>query len=131
MKRNIVILIVLQLASFFYVAHAQKYKQMMNDPNANFYDIQKEFNKYWEKKEKKMEKESKDIDKMKEGEEEFEGEYFQFKRWEWFMAPRVYPSGKLINPAAKAFEEWQRETNGAYGNRMSFHWWHMVTGRSL
>jgi len=119
MKRNIIILIVLQLASFFYVAHAQKYKEMMNDPNANFYDIQKEFYKYWEKKEKEIKKEFKDIDKMKEGEEEFEGEYFQFKRWEWFMGPRVYPSGKLINPAAKAFEEWQLEANGGYGNSMN------------
>src|ERR1700704_5010218 len=31
--------------------------------------------------------------------EEFENEYTQFNRWQWFWEPRVGPSGKMINPA--------------------------------
>jgi PKD repeat protein len=51
---------------------------MMKDPNVNFYDLQKEFYKAWEGKE---------IEKGKG--------YKQFKRFEAFMKPRVYPTGYL------------------------------------
>ncbi|HYV95067.1 MAG TPA: T9SS type A sorting domain-containing protein [Chitinophagales bacterium] len=30
--------------------------------------------------------------------EEFENDYTQFNRWQWFWEPRVGPSGKMINP---------------------------------
>lgn len=96
---------------------AQEYKRMMKDPKANFFEIQKEFYKYWEAKE---EKEKKSDSKVVE--EEMEGEYYQFKRWEWFMKPRVGPSGKMINIAAKTFEEWQNQnthTKGSGNNIMS------------
>lgn len=93
--------------------YAQDYKKMMNDTNANFYDIQKAFYKYWNEKE--TIEEIPDRDKLNE-EEESEGEYFQFKRWEGFMKSRVYPSGKLINPTAKAFEAWQLEKNELSNN---------------
>jgi hypothetical protein len=46
--------------------------------DANFYDIQQAFNAYW--KDKKPER----------------GKgYKPFRRWEYFMEPRVYPTGKL------------------------------------
>jgi len=54
----------------------------------NFYLIQQKFNEYFANREK--------------------GQgtgYKQFKRWEEFMAPRVYPSGKLINPSKLALDE--------------------------
>ncbi|MEO8148683.1 MAG: T9SS type A sorting domain-containing protein [Bacteroidia bacterium] len=118
MKRKIIILILLLLPAFYYEVHAQEYKKMMQDGNANFYDIQKAFYKYWAKKEK-QEKEL-DKDRLKQGNgEEQEGEYFQFKRWEYFMGPRVYPSGKIINPAAKAWEAWQTERDNQSLNKSS------------
>ena len=60
--------------------HAQEnsWVRMMQDPNANFYDIQKAFYAEWKDK----------TPGKGQG-------YKQFKRWENFMAPRVYPSGKL------------------------------------
>lgn len=59
-------------------AQENSWVQMMQDPNANFYDIQKAFNAEWKDK----------VPGKGQG-------YKQFKRWENFMAPRVYPSGKL------------------------------------
>ena len=68
--------------------HSQNWIDLMNDPNSNFYDIQKEFNNYWV---------DKSIEKGKG--------WRQFKRWEAFMEPRVYPSGIFQNDATgKAFE---------------------------
>jgi photosystem II stability/assembly factor-like uncharacterized protein len=64
-------------------AFTQEWFQMMEDPKANFYDIQKAFYDYW--KDKTPEKGS---------------GWMQFKRWEYFMEERVYPTGKLPDPAA-------------------------------
>jgi len=53
---------------------------MMKDLNVNFYDVQEAFNNYF-------------IDRPK-------GKgtgWKQFKRWEFFMEQRVYPSGKRLN----------------------------------
>jgi len=47
----------------------------------SFYEIQAAFNEYWKDRE---------IEKGKG--------YKQFRRWEYFMEPRVYPSGKIGNP---------------------------------
>ncbi len=43
--------------------------------------------------------------------------YKQFKRWEAFMEPRVYPSGKLVNPARLALDE-ELRYQGRTGNTM-------------
>ncbi len=64
------------------VAKAQEYVRLMEQQDANFYDIQDAFNTYWD---------GKPYEKGKG--------WKQFKRWEWFMEPRVYPTGKLPNPA--------------------------------
>ncbi|MFC2113967.1 PKD domain-containing protein [Bacteroidota bacterium] len=50
----------------------------------NFYEIQQAFNEAWNSQENK---------------EDLKG-WKQYKRWEWFMEPRVYPSGVLPNPMA-------------------------------
>ena len=76
--------------SFLFInySQAQEYVQLMEDQNANFYDIQESFNKHWK---------NKSYEKGKG--------WKQFKRWEYFMEPRVYPSGRLPNPAL-AYEEY-------------------------
>ncbi len=61
--------------------YAQDYIEQMEDPDANFYDIQKSFNKYWLGK------------KIERG-----NGWKQFKRWEYFMESRVYPTGRLPEP---------------------------------
>ncbi len=68
---------------------AQEYLDRWRRPDTvNFYRIQQKFNEYFT------------------GRDKGRGTgYKQFKRWEEFMAPRVYPSGKLINPAKLALDE--------------------------
>ena len=73
---------------------AQKWTTMITEPGHNFYEIRSAFNNYW-----------KDKDKNVKG-----NGYKQFKRWENFMAPRVYPSGDLsvVSQCWKNFEEFTR-----------------------
>jgi hypothetical protein len=125
MQRKIILVTVFILLLFFYKVNSQEYKKMMKDPNANFYDIQKSFYKYWAEKEKQIKKAVEKDEKDKrdkrddEDEEEFEGEYYQFKRWEWWVEPRVYPTGKMINISAKTFEAWQKEKSESSSGRIS------------
>ena len=77
-KKLFVILLTLLM---YNTIDAQEYIRLMNNQSSNFYDIQKSFNNYW----------------IGRTQEKGNG-WKQFKRWESFMEPRVYPSGKLINP---------------------------------
>ncbi len=85
------------------------------DPSENFYVTQKRYNKYFKEHEKEEAKERKERSLGKnqkigyEMEEELGG-YELYKRWENFMAPRVYPSGDKTL-ASKAYEEYQKYMN--------------------
>jgi len=72
-------------------AVSQDWVSKMNDPSVNFYDVQKSFNKYW-KQENKKEKFRSFFTFGKKTEEKKEG-FILYKRWENYIAPRVYPSG--------------------------------------
>ena len=63
---------------FAIASKAQKWTQMIRDTNSNYYDIVKEFDAYW-----------------KDRPYERGNGYKAFKRWQWFVEPRVYPSGNL------------------------------------
>lgn len=75
MKKIILVFALFLMAS---AATAQNWTRMMQDPNANFYDIVKEFDNYWKDKQYERGK-----------------GYKAFKRWQWFMEPRVYPTGNM------------------------------------
>jgi PKD repeat protein len=88
---------------------AQNWKSHMSDASRNFYDTQKEFYKEYAKKEKESRKERNTEGKTKAEKAEMEQElpgYELFKRWENYMAPRVYPSGD-IRQVTRAQEEYQ------------------------
>ncbi len=78
---------------------SQKWVDMMESGTANFYDIQKEFESYWQGK------------TIQRGHG-----WKQFKRWEYFMEPRVYPTGKIPPPdiTAQALEEYQNTLGAAW-----------------
>jgi PKD repeat protein len=82
MKRLTLSLVALSYALMTTAQSDQPWVEMMQDPNANFYDVQATFEAYWS---------DKNIEKGKG--------YKQFKRWEAFMEPRVYPSGERPSPA--------------------------------
>lgn len=110
MKRKIITLSGLLVLFLSIGLRAQEYREMMKNPNANFYDIQKSFNAYWEVRSKEIALEKIANPSTPESPKKYgEGELYQFRRWEWFMEPRCYPSGKLVNPSAKAFEAWEAE----------------------
>ena len=72
----------------------------------NFYEIQKAFARY----EKQHDALKKDNNESEQSEAEEEGKfagYTQFKRWEWYMEPRVYPSGN-INVTYTKYQEFQK-----------------------
>ncbi|MCX6235907.1 MAG: PKD domain-containing protein [Bacteroidetes bacterium] len=60
---------------------------LMNDPSVNFYDVKQAFDEYF-------------ADRPKDRGTGWK----QFKRWEWFMGQRVYPTGNRVNPS-QAWEE--------------------------
>ena len=82
------------LSSFLFLQglNAQQWLDNIRTGNRNFYSIQKSFYKYHDSIET-VKKDKRDPDEKEEDEEEDEGEFSKFKRWEWFMQPRVFPSG--------------------------------------
>ncbi len=70
---------------------SQEWAQKMQDPNANFYQIQSDFNNYWA---------------VRDNTEKGKG-YKAFKRWENFVERRVYPTGdlSLLSLTAKNYQE--------------------------
>ncbi len=98
MRQTITLLVSLFLLNN--ISNAQEYVRLMENQNANFYDIQKAFNEHWD---------GKSYEKGKG--------WKQFKRWEYFMEPRVYPSGRIIDPSL-AYKEFNKfkSTYGAPQN---------------
>ena len=80
MKRLIFSIIV---TFIFQIVSAQKWVEMMNDPNVSFFEVQKEFNSF---------QKGKDI-------EEING-WKQYKRWEYFMENHIDSDGFFRNQEA-------------------------------
>ncbi len=92
MKKIKTLLIVLLCLGYTNIYSQAWMKNIENGTNPNFYDIQKSFNNYWKNKQ---------ITKSKG--------WKQFKRWESFMEPRVYPSGFF--PKNILWKEYQKIKN--------------------
>lgn len=84
MKKQLLFLISALICS---ASFSQDWREMMQNPNANLHDIQKTVNEYYK---------DKDINEKGNG-------YKQFKRWEYFAEPRVYPSGDVNQLSLTAF----------------------------
>lgn len=65
--------------------NAQEWAKNITKPNPDFYDIQQAFNEYY---------------KTHVPSWEADDDFKAFKRWEYFMEPRVYPTGEFFNPSA-------------------------------
>ena len=85
--------LILSFLAIINIAQAQEYVRLMEEQNSNFYDVQQSFYEHWD---------GKTYEKGKG--------WKQFKRWEYFMEPRVYPTGQPINPSL-AFEEYIKFKN--------------------
>jgi PKD repeat protein len=82
---------------------AQDWVEMMKDHSVNFFDVQKAFKAQYASKEKEMLRErmknaGKPVKPIDEEANEIPG-YTQYKRWEWFWAPRVSETGVRPDPS--------------------------------
>ena len=90
MKKQLYLSVIISL--LFSSVQAQLWVEKMRDPNVNFYDVQQEFNSYWA---------NRPYEKGKG--------YKQFKRWEYLMEQRCYPTGdkKLAAQTFDNFSAWE------------------------
>jgi len=90
---------------------AQNWRDPLADPNANFYSIQSNFYAEWGAREQQNNQARQDNTLLNDkwpGNDPanpaaapfMKGGYKQFKRWEYFMEPRVYPSGDITLPSS-------------------------------
>ncbi|MEI8137028.1 MAG: PKD domain-containing protein, partial [Bacteroidota bacterium] len=119
---SVIILFLILSANF---SQAQKqFNFNYSNPNENFYTTQKRYNKHFSKSQKEIERErereqsSKGVDGKNttaDNEEEELGGYELFKRWEAFVAPRVYPTGDktLVSRASEEFAAFYNQQNPA------------------
>ncbi len=102
---------------FTATSYSQDWVKMMQDPNVNVYDVQKTFNEsnapLLEEMRQVHMQNSGDWAALKAARRKIPG-YAVYKRWEWFMTPRVYPTGERFNPANawKAMEEYRNTHHG-------------------
>jgi len=80
---------------------AQNWVSMMRDPNANVHDVQTAFYQWYDQH--KNDNTGNAILRNGKGEAAEEGTEL-FKRWEYYMVPRTFPSGNRPNMAAIANE---------------------------
>lgn len=78
----------------------QEWVDGMLDPSVNFYTVQQKFEEYW--KDRPVERSH---------------GYKQFRRWEAFMTPRVFPTGERPNPniTFAAIQQMQAQTASTSG----------------
>lgn len=81
MKNIYKFFIIVSLLLSVSVSLSQEWVRLMQDPSVNFYEVQREFIKYWEGK----------TPQRGQG-------WMVFKRWEYFMEPRVFPTGIRPDP---------------------------------
>ncbi|QHI37029.1 Xyloglucanase [Kordia antarctica] len=79
--KKIYLITFLLVSAVMYSQSKIDWTKMNDNPDATFYQVQENFNNYWENKTPERGK-----------------GYKPFKRWEDYMAPRVYPSGDMSLP---------------------------------
>ena len=119
--KNKIIVAVFALFTFTFAAHSQEWKEGLREiDNPTFYDYQKVFNEYWNDKP--------DEDKWRKG-----SGYKQFKRFEWFWAPRVNKKGEF--PSTEVLrKEWAiyRANEKNYGSsRVESNTWSSLGPSSI
>ena len=102
-KANLAIMLCMLCAVFAF--GQANWRAMGNNKSTTFYQVQQDFNQYWQ------------------GKPPVKGKgYKVFKRWENYMTPRVYPSGNMLLPSTNYanFMQWKQQnvtsSNVALGN---------------
>ena len=103
----------LWLLAAFSPLKAQNWISMMKDQNTNVHDVQKAFNTWYSIYK------DKNISQGKE--EEKDGPYEQFKRWEWLMDARTFPSGNRPAPGtiANQYADYLKSSSNTHSHSIS------------
>ena len=87
------------------------YIEMMRNDTVNFFDVQRAFYKYYANH-KQLKAENKDVKQPERVEdEENDGGYSQYKRWEYYMERHINPDGSRM-PGDKTFIEFNKYKTG-------------------
>jgi PKD repeat protein len=110
---------------------AQNWREPLENPNVSFYDVQAAFYSEWGAKEQQLYQAQQDntlLSNKWPGDDPanptpmpfMKGGYKQFKRWEYFLEPRVYPSGDLTLPSStfERFNDYLNQDNEALAQYM-------------
>lgn len=91
-KAKIALIALLLFSAFARGQNTARWQDMGNNKNVSFYQVQQDFYSYWQ---------GRRIEKGKG--------YKVFKRWEAYMAPRVYPSGNMNLPSKELdnYSQWR------------------------
>ncbi|MCE2773458.1 MAG: hypothetical protein LW750_08475, partial [Bacteroidetes bacterium] len=112
-------------------SNAQNWQDPLSNPNTNFYTVQSAFYAEWGQREQQLYQAQQDntlLNNKWPGDDPvnptpmpyMKGGYKQFKRWEAFVEPRVYPSGDLTLPSSsfERFNEYLDQNNEALAQYM-------------
>lgn len=87
-----------------------RWLQLMHTPGANYYDIKNAFDSAWHDQEQEILRERRDhsSNQNTSEDESLDGTYFQFKRWQYYMEPRISATGDMSGPATtyQRFQEY-------------------------
>ncbi|MFM7767169.1 MAG: WD40/YVTN/BNR-like repeat-containing protein, partial [Bacteroidota bacterium] len=108
-------LTIICLALMPWFVNAQDWVSKMQDPNTNFKEVQQAFEQYKSDYIAQYRLQNGSNPVKVPGEK-------QFRRWEWFMAPRVGTDGSRFNPAAafKAGLEYRQQYSTANAGNWTF-----------
>ena len=99
------IIVIIALLIFVKNINGQVWVEEMQDPDVNFYTVQQSFLDHWG---------NRNIERGLG--------YKQFKRWEYFMEPRVYPTGNRPSPVANYIERLNFESKFPPIEQKSSNW---------
>lgn len=80
-----------------------RWLELWQNPGTNFYTVKQAFDSAWAEREEEMLEERRNDGSEREETDENErldATYFKYKRWEYFMQPRVGPTGDMSLPAS-------------------------------
>ena len=95
---------------------SQDWVKMMQDPKANFFETQKAFNDYVDAYKAEYRQSHNNEDPIR-----VPG-FKQFKRWEWFQAPRVSANGEMYDPGMvyREMTNYKQQTGGFQAGNWTF-----------
>jgi PKD repeat protein len=99
LKRIFVLAGIFSLPALF-AQNNERWLQLWQTPGTNYYTIKNAFDSAWHDKEAEMlaERRNQSANRNSQENEELDGTYFQFKRWQYFMEPRISATGDMSGP---------------------------------